>query len=198
MPRTSLNGPSSQDSPEWHARFLAMLPAIERYARRAFGGESSDRREEAVQAVVASAVVAYARLAALDKPELGRATPLANYGVKHYRAGRLVGSSVNGRDVGSAKCRLRGCVVTGLDEFQEAVCASRRATPADIAALRIDLEAWFSNLSTRDQQLAVALAQGEPTSGVAQMFRVTAGRVSQLRQELYHSWLRFTGDTAVA
>jgi len=181
--------------PDWHDNFLAMLPAIESYAKRAFCGLSAHDREEAVQAVVAYAVVAYSRLVDLQKPELGYATPLARFGVKQYCAGRVVGSRVNCHDVGSTKCYLRGCVIEPLDDWKEALCEDRHATPAEIAALRIDLSDWLSGLSARDQSLAIALARGEQTGGVAKMFRITAGRVSQLRQELYDSWTRFTGES---
>ncbi len=56
--------------------------------------------------------------------------------------------------------------------------------PADIAALRIEFSDWFTSLWPRDQRLASGLARGESTSAMANMFRITAGRVSQLRRDL--------------
>ena len=41
------------------------------------------------------------------------------------------------------------------------------ATPAELAALRIDFGQWFASLPVRDQRVVHALAQGERTSGVA-------------------------------
>lgn len=134
------------------------------------------------------------RLVDLEKPELAYPTPLARFGVRQHRAGRLIGSRVNCRDVGSTRWRLGGCVVEPLNDWLDALGDARQATPAEIAALRIDVSDWLRTLSPRNQRLAIALAQGEPTSGVAKMFRVTAGRVSQLRRELYDSWRRFTAD----
>jgi predicted transcriptional regulator len=57
---------------------------------------------------------------------------------------------------------------------------------------------WLQTLSPRDRELASVLAVGEPPSVAARKFRVTRGRVSQLRRELYESWLRFTGEVAAA
>jgi hypothetical protein len=189
--------PCAQNTPAWHAGFLVILPAIARFARRAFLRLGQEAREEAVQAVIASSALAYARLFELEKTASATAASLANYGVKHYRSGRVVGGKTNCRDVGSMKCRRRGCVTEPFEEWQEAICQDRRATPAEIAALRIDLGEWLNRLSPRDRQLAAILALGEQTSSVAKMFRVTAGRVSQLRHMLYENWLAFTGDTAL-
>lgn len=182
-------------APDKHTKFLPMLPAITAHAQRAFGNLSVHDREEAVQAVVAYAFMAYARLVDLHKSELAYPTPLARFGVKQHRAGRLIGCRVNSRDVGSTRCGLRGCVVERFDDWKEAICDARHATPAEIAALRIDLSDWLQTLSPRDQRLALALARGEQTWSVAEMFRITAGRVSQLRKELYESWRRFTGES---
>ena len=49
----------------WHAGFLAMLPAIQRHARIAFRKLDPEAREEAVQHVVCNACVAYRRLVEL-------------------------------------------------------------------------------------------------------------------------------------
>ena len=68
--------------------------------------------------------------------------------------------------------------------------------PADIAALRIDFSDWFTSLSPRDQRLASGLTRGESMSAVANMFRIMAGRVSQLRRDLSESWQQFVGEPA--
>ena len=41
------------------------------------------------------------------------------------------------------------------------------------------------------------LASGETTSGVAKLIKVTAGRVSQLRRELFDRWREFQGEPLV-
>ncbi len=188
----------STTAPAWHAAFISMLPSIRRNARRAFRHLPVDEREEAIQAVMAYAALAYAALVRKGKAVLGRATPLARFGAKQFRSGRLIGGVVNSLDVGSRRCQLRGCRLEPLNDWKEALCDCRRATPADIAALRIDFNAWFETLSPRNQRLTAALALGEQTSSVAQMFRLSAGRVSQLRHELYDSWHQFIGEPILA
>ncbi|MEA1949813.1 MAG: hypothetical protein U9N87_00395, partial [Planctomycetota bacterium] len=74
----------------------------------------------------------------------------------------------------------------------------RSATPADVAASRIDFAAWLRSLSGRYRKIATALATGETTAKVAKMFRLSRGRVSQLRRELKESWQVFQGADAVA
>ena len=179
----------------WQEKFLEMLPEIEQHTRRAFRRLDSDAREEAMQSVVTSAAMAYATLAASAKTEQCHASTLARYGVMQYRSGRLPGGSVNSNDVGSVRCRVRGCRVEPIDQWKESLCDSRRATPADVAALRVDFSDWYDALAPRDRHVVNALANGERPSCVARLCQLTAGRVSQLRRELYDSWREFTGDS---
>ena len=184
---------------DWHAAFLTMLPSIQRHAELAFRRLPVHDREEAVQAVIAHCALAYARLVERGKPQRGYATPLARFAVRHYRAGRPVGSSANCRDVASAACqRRRGFAVESDGDWKMSLVEDRHTTPADLAALRVDFGDWLETLSPRDRRVAHVLATGEHTSAVARLFQLTAGRVSQLRRELWDSWRRFTGEEAWA
>jgi hypothetical protein len=190
---------SCADVAHWQSAFLPILPAVERQIQRALLRVAPHEREEAAQAILANAALAFARLAELDRLHLAYPKPLVRYGLKQYHAGRLIGSRTNSNDVGSKCCqRKHGCLAEPLETWKASLVACRGMTPADIAALRIDFSDWFSSLSPRDQRLASELARGESTNAVARMFRITAGRVSQLRRELYESWQRFVGDAAVA
>jgi hypothetical protein len=189
--------PRTQGEPAWHGPFLALLPGIQRYARWAFRHLGSLERQEAVQAVSAYAAMAFARLFETGKAHVGYATPLARFGVRQHRAGRSIGGRINSLDVASAACqRRRDFSVEPADAWQLTLVEDRRATPAELAALRIDMADWLRTLSPRDRELASVLAVGEPPSAAARKFRVTRGRVSQLRRQLYESWLRFTGETS--
>ena len=184
---------------DWHAAFLTMLPSIQRHAELAFRRLPVHDREEAVQAVTAHCALAYARLVELGKPQRGYATPLARFAVRHYRAGRHVGSRANCRDVASAACqRHNGFTVESHGDWKMTLIEDRHTTPADLAALRVDFGDWLETLSPRDRRVAHVLATGEHTSAVARLFQLTAGRVSQLRRELWDSWRRFTDEEAWA
>jgi hypothetical protein len=154
--------------------------------------------------VLAGAFVLYSRLNARGKLHLARATVLARYGVGHYREGRRVGSQLNGNDVMSGRClRRNGVVVRSLHQrnertgtWREIAVEDRHSTPGEIAGLRIDFANWLETLSTRDRRIAETLALGETTASAARMFRISAGRVSQLRRDLWESWRTFVGELA--
>jgi transposase-like protein len=73
----------------------------------------------------------------------------------------------------------------------------KRATPADVAACRIDFAEWLRRLTARLRKIALALAAGETTSAAARMFGVTPARISQIRQWLKESWEAFQGEARV-
>ena len=64
--------PSRPDShqADWHAEFLAMLPAIRRQARISFRSVPPEARDELIQEVVANCLVAYRRLVQLGKADI--------------------------------------------------------------------------------------------------------------------------------
>lgn len=185
----------------WKA-FLAMLPAIARHARIAFRNRRGDDRDDMIQEVIANAAVAFMRLVELGKADLAYPTVLARYGVAQALEGRRVGNRLRIGDVLSAYCqKKKGVVVERLDKFddddgawQEIVVEDRTATPADIARVHIDFDAWLASLSRRNRRIAETLAVGNRTGDVARKFKLSAGRVSQLRTELAESWQTFVGD----
>jgi hypothetical protein len=128
---------------------------------------------------------------------------LANCGIRQVRDHRKVGGKLNIKDVLSPYCQKhKGVVVERLDRFdeeenawQEAVVEDTRTTPVpDIVAFRVDFAAWLKSLRRRDRRIAESLALGNRTGDVAKRFKVSAGRVSQLRRELAESWRAFVGD----
>ena len=180
-------------------RFVEMLPRIRRQASVAFRRLRPDRKDELIQEVVANAYCAFVRLVDRGKADVAYATPLANFAIWQVSAGRQVGTKPNLRDVLSPQAHAAGEItVERLDEFDHeqgelraALIEDRRATPADTAAARIDVAAWLRSLSHRRRRIAMTLAMGETTSGVARQFKVSPARVSQLRVELKASWERF-------
>src|SRR3954451_5665859 len=102
----------------WQPDFLTLLPAIEQHTQQAIAKCPKHEREEARQAILTYAAVAFARLVELDKAHLAHPAALVKFGLKHYRAGRVVGNRTNCRDVGSISCsRKHGHSVEPLDEW---------------------------------------------------------------------------------
>ncbi len=192
--------------PDWHDVFLRLLPAIRRHAGMILRRLTPHVREEAVDDVVAHALVAYIRLVELGKQDLAYASPLARYSVAQYRAGRRIGGRTNVRDVLSQHCQRRNqLTIERLDHFdrrigswQEALVADKRFSPADAAASRIDFRTWLASLTPRNRELAEKLSMGETTSTVARLFGLSRGRVSQLRQELHDAWRLFQNELSPA
>jgi hypothetical protein len=192
------------DVSAWHEPFLKMLPAIQRDARLAFRHLDAEARAEMVEEVVANAFVAYRRLVELGKADLAYPTPLASNGIRQAKAGRKVGGKLNVCDVSSRHCQVtKGIKVGRLDHFdqdeqtwKELLIEDRRAGPAETACCRIDFADWLGSLTRRYRQIALTLAKGETTKRVARWFRITPGRVSQIRRELFNSWNRFQGGAA--
>jgi hypothetical protein len=180
-------------------QFLDMLPRILSQARRAFRQLRPEHKDELVQEVVVNAYSAFVRLVRRGKADVAFATPLANFAIRQVIAGRRVADKPRLRDVLSPQAHsANGIVVERLDRFDEKQCEwrqvlveDRRATPADIAAARIDVAAWLRSLSVRNRRIAKTLATGETTTDVARKFRLSRPRISQLRDELKASWEKF-------
>ena len=182
--------------------FLSLLPAIVEQARYAFRNEPPDRRQELVAEVVANCWVAFVRLVERGLLEIIYPTPLAQYAIKQVRDGRPVGCKRSTHDVSSEYAQqVKRFTVERLDrydveegEWREVVVEDRHAGPAETAAARIDIGAWFASLPRRQRRIAETLATGESTKTAARMFRVSPGRISQTRRELHDGWRDFQGE----
>jgi hypothetical protein len=189
---------------EWHDGFLKMLPAIRRHAQIAFRHLKVEAREEAVQEVLANAMVAYVRLFEQGKIDVAFPTTIARYGVSQYHDGRQVGNKMNASDIFSRYAhRRRDINVERLDQYcekdgqwLEAVVEDKRSSPADVAICRIDFANWLAELSPLHRSIATLLASGETTVLTAKRFDVSPGRISQIRRELLQSWREFQGESA--
>jgi hypothetical protein len=194
--------PASKSLPAWHGTFVRMLPGITRYPRIAFRHMPPDAKAEAIQEAICNACCAYARLVELNKTDLAYPTVLARYAVAQVRGGRKVGCKLNVRDVLSPYCQQRKKIlVERLDHFdreedawQEVLVEDKHAGPAEVAATRVDFSAWLRFLPRRLRTIATFLARGETTTAAAKRFRLSQGRISQIRQELYLAWHRFQGE----
>ncbi len=193
---------TQKSAPAWHVVFLRMLPTILSYARTAFWHRDPEARRDLVQEVVANACVAFKALWDRGKQSIAFPTVLASYGIRQVRDHRKVGGKLNIKDVLSPYCQKRkGVKVERLDKFdeeenawQEVVVEDRHAGPADIARTRIDFSDWLGSLKRRDRRVAAFLASGETTTAASKKFKISAGRISQLRKELAENWRRFVGD----
>jgi hypothetical protein len=181
-----------------------MMPIIVRHARRAFRDYDAELREELVQEAVANCLVAYVRLVELGKQDIAYPIVLARYAVAQINDGRKVGGQLNTNEVLSRYAQQRKDItVERLDRYdkdtgqwQEAIIEDRRTGPAETAAARMDVSEWLAQLPRRNRRIAEMLALGCGTAETAKRFRLSAGRVSQLRSELRDNWRAFQGEDA--
>jgi hypothetical protein len=187
---------------DWQDGFLAMLPQIRSCLQHAFRRLNPDLRAEAVQEGVVNAMAAYRRLWERGKAELGYPSVLAKFAASHIRAGRLTATRLNVRDVMSPYCQKRKAVkVERLDRYdrqeqcwQEILVEGRGAGPAEIAAARIDFASFLRSLSRREQEIVLTLIRGEPAGMIAKAFRISPGRISQIRAQLSEKWRALHGE----
>jgi hypothetical protein len=186
------------------ARFLSLLPAIREQARFAFRREKTERRQELIAEVIANAFVAFVRLLDRGLEAIVYPTPLAQFAIRQVRDGRRVGCRLNVLDVSSEYAQHSKRFSVGrLDHFheqegtwQEVLLEDRKAGPAETAAARIDISDWFDRLPRHKRRVAATLATGETTKRAARKFKVSPGRISQLRRELEDAWRAFQGESA--
>ncbi len=202
----SIKRPKPQcKTPARHAKFLAMLPAIRRSAQVAFRKLPPELRHDLIEEVVANSYVAYARLVERGHADRALPSPLARFAITQIRVGRRVGSRLRIGDAMSNYAQFRKqFTVERLDHFsdedgcwKEVVVEDGRATPANVAACRIDFAEWLRRLTARLRRIALALAAGETTSAAARMFGVSPARISQIRELLRKSWEAFQGGPEI-
>jgi hypothetical protein len=192
------------DSLPWQSQFLAVLPAVKARAALRFRYLPPEARAEATQEAIASACVAFQRMAVLGRQNRANPGSLADFAVKHVRGGRHVGGSQDAaRDVLSPATRHRQRVrLVSYDSHEdgdnwgEVVSGNRRCCVADLAAFRIDFAEWLKEMGERDRRIIAALAGSERTADVAERFGLTPGRVSQLRRMYERRWQLYQGEVA--
>ena len=183
-------------------QFVSMLPAIEQQAAHRLRNYPQSEREELIAEVVALAFCMFVTLAKRGRIDLAFPTPLAAYGCRQALTGRRAGASLNVNDVTSRHCQQRKRIrVEGLDRFdtqhgewREAVVEDHHTPVPDQVAFRCDFPEWLKTLSRRDRRIAETLASGEGTTKTAKRFKVSPGRISQLRKQLLDAWQAFHGE----
>jgi hypothetical protein len=196
---------SNSTKPDSHAAFVAMLPAIRRAAQISFRKVRPELRNDLIEEVIANSFVAYARLVERGQADRALPSPLARFAIAQVRAGRRVGNRLRISDVMSGYAQFKkDFFVERLDfydeeedSWQEIVVEDKRATPADVAACRIDFAEWLRRLTARLRKIALALASGSTTKDVAKQFGLSPARISQFREGLKKNWEAFQGEVEI-
>jgi hypothetical protein len=187
-----------------HARFLAILPRIERHGRVYFRHlRSAERKEDCIAEMVALAWKWHRRLAERGKDAARFPTALATFAARAVRSGRKLAGSDRAKDVLSPLAQQRkgfavsplpvGSSLTG-NVFDEALRDNTRSLVVEQVCFRLDFPRWRASRTERDRRVLDDLMVGERTLDVAGRHGLSPGRVSQLRREFRLDWRRYCGE----
>jgi hypothetical protein len=206
---------TSLDALQQH--FLAILPRIQTHAQIQFRFlKCPGKRADAIAEVIALAWKWFLRLVEQGKDIDEFVSVLADFAVRHVRAGRRLCGQQKSKDALSPVAYRRGIRVEALpcctrrcradlysdphgqdhlDAFEERLRDNTRSPVPDQAAFRIDYPAWLLRLGQRQREIAQDLAQDHSTGELAHRHKLSPGRISQMRRELHLDWQRFHGET---
>jgi len=200
----AINNCSEESKTCWQDGFVDILPEIERRLRRAFHYLDGEAREDSTEDAVILCLFAYVRLFEQGRRAAASPSNLAWYAALQVKRGRSAGCRMNVREPLSRYAQLgKGIRMERLqtysataDKWVEAIVEDKRSSVADQVAARMDIGAWLAILPQRMKQIARDLAYGYSTKELAKKHCVTAGRISQLKRELEHSWAAFQHENA--
>jgi hypothetical protein len=189
-----------------HTTFLSkVLPRVMAHGRVYFRHvKCPDRKEELLAELRGLAWKWFVRLVRRGKDVLQFVSALATYAVRAVRSGRRVCGHEKSKDVLSPVAqRKHGFAVGKLPDFstlsdnplQEALHDNTVSPVPDQVVFRLDFPAWLATLGQRNREMAEDMALGYRTQDLAQKYRVSQGRISQMRRYFERDWSRFCGDT---
>lgn len=203
-----------------HARFLTILPTIERHGQIYFRHEKcSARKADRIAEMIGLAWQWFVRLTERGKDATGFPSALAVLAARAVRCGRRVAGMGKARDVMNEQTQYRrGFIVVPLpmctatphddrlgkphgqrhqDEFEERL-QHNLVTPVDEQVqFKLDFAAWLHTLTARERRLIRAMLRNERTKDLSRHFELSQGRVSQLRRQFRDDWRRFIGDAVI-
>lgn len=174
--------------------FEAMVSDLTAILNQHFRLLAPEAREEAVAEGLALAWANWRSLVRRGLEARATAHTLAFFAGKAVAAGRRVASHANSRDVlhMTIQSRIeRGVYVAG--DIDAATVESRKITPADLAAFRIDFAEFLRSLTDRQRAIALRLAAGFTATQVARVYGVQPAAISKQRQRLERMWVEFQG-----
>jgi hypothetical protein len=191
------------------ASFLAtVLPRVLSHGRVSFRNlKCRDRKEDAIQEMIALTWMWHLRLAEKGKDATRFPTALATYAARAVRCGRRLVGQERAKDVLSplsqqeqhfAVEKLPDYSTLGGSPLEEALHDNTVSPVPDQVIFRLDFPAWMGTLGQRNRALAEDMALGEKTQDLAEKYRVSQGRISQMRRYFQQDWSRFCDDTSCA
>lgn len=187
------------------ARFLTILPRIERHARIYFRQVvCPGRRTDFIAETQAIAWRWFLMLAQQGKDATTFPSVLATFAARAAKSGRRVCGHEKAKDAMSAVAQQRhefhvgklpDCSTLSTNPLNEALIDNTRSTIPDQVQFRCDFPSWVRTHSRRHRRLIHEMALGERTKTLARRFKMSEGRISQLRRQFHEGWDTFCGET---
>ena len=184
--------PSADD-----AALLAALPFVARRARRCFLYQPLWQRDESVVDAMTAAYLIFRGLREQGRTIVTNSKGLANNACRAVRNGKPMGLGSAPSDALDPTARRKGRVcVESLDVpvsggWIDLAIETKKFGPAETAPLCLDFSDWFTRQSPRHRRMMNCLAKGDRADEVARRFKVSQGRVSQLRRRWAGNWREF-------
>jgi hypothetical protein len=194
-----------------HAGFLRILPRIERHAAIYFRDvQCTAKRQDLIAETVALCWSWYLRLMKKGKDGSKFVSALARYAARAVGCGRKLTGQEKAKDVLSSVAQKRhGFKVESLpastrtslekiysevhgqqnrDAWEERLRDNTLTPVPDQASFRLAYPQWVRSLGRCDRRLARFLSLGNSAKDAAREFKLTPGRITQLRQQWCRDW----------
>lgn len=182
--------------------FAHALPRIQRHARIYFRDiKCWHRKQDCIGEACALAWKWFCHLFQQGKDPMTFISALASFAARHVRAGRGLCGKVDAKDVLSPDAqRTHGFLVCKLPDYStltenpmaEALTDNTQTEIPEQVSFRLDFPAWLGTHSPRNQDIIGEMMLSRRTSELARHFGLSAGRISQMRQEFKDEWDLFT------
>ena len=195
--------------------FLTIQPRVFRHAKLYFRGViCAERRADCIAEAIALAWRWFLRLAERGKDARQFPSVLASFAVRAVRCGRRLCGQLRAKDVLSERAQqrhgfnieslpssTRTCfeeVYAGvrgqqrMDAFEERLKDNTQTPVPDQVQFRLDFPAWTKTRTRRDRRVIQDMSMGERTKCLAKKYKLSEGRISQMRSEFCQDWNAFT------
>ena len=199
---------------ELHAQFLELMPKIEHHAKIYFRGvQCSHKRADRIQECVALGWKWFLRLKEQNKDVNEFTMSFVFMVAKAVKCGRKITQMEKGKDVLNERTQQRcnfkvesfpsstavnhdtiyGSVhgQRSLDSYEERLKDNMQTPVPEQVIFRLDWPNFLKSISPRHRQLAEFLSLGHQAKLAAERFKLSPGRVTQLRQQWHQDWQRF-------
>lgn len=178
--------------------FLRALPRIQRHARVQFSALDPEAKDDAIAKTIGLAWKAYVGEWVKGRDPDGYISAIAGYAVRQVRADRDVTGQERAKDALSRFAQKKHKFAaqpfpeydssSDCNEALDALHDRRESLPDEAAAFRCDFPEFVQALPKKQAAIVLDAAMGDTTTELAERHKVTAPRISQVRNQVRKKW----------